>query len=111
MTEIPQETVQPSALEQQAAEAAQWQGMSPEEQMLAQASRDGRVIFLPETNVVNSVSLSKAQGIFIKAQTRFLLQRFNFGTQEYLTEQTAYCRAQTDYIDALQIALHQAGAI
>lgn len=61
--------------------------------------------------VVDAVGLARAQGKFIKAQTRFLLQTNSYGSQGFTDELGAYSRAQTDFIDSLQLALHQANVI
>lgn len=75
----------------------------------------GRPVYIPNTTIVDAVSLSKAQGRFINAQTRFLM--YTDGDDNppvynaYLEALSTYSRAQTDLIMAMQTALHQAGVI
>lgn len=64
--------------------------------------------FVPNTIVVDAVALAKAQGRFINEQTKFLLVTQD---QDYQLALTAYSRAQTAYITALQQALRQADVI
>jgi hypothetical protein len=72
---------------------------------------NGRPTYLPNIQAVDMVSLAQAQGLFIVNQTQWLLQTSQFGTPEFLENLGAYSRAQTDYIAALQKALHQASVI
>jgi hypothetical protein len=75
------------------------------------AAAAGRPMFSPTGPVVDTAALAKAQGRFIKEQTRFLLLNYQYGSTEFTEALGVYGRAQTDYIDALQTALHQAGYI
>lgn len=105
-----QGNAQPSNLEVSAQEAARLSGMTDAERLAEELSKS-RPYFMPSTPAVDSATLVKAAGRFIKAQTRFLLQVNQYGTSEYLKELSAYSQANTEYIDALQLALHQAGVL
>jgi hypothetical protein len=74
-------------------------------------SSNGRPTYMPNMQAVDMASLAREQGLFIVNQTQWLLQRAAFGTPEFIENLGTYSRAQTDYIAALQKALHQTGAI
>ena len=107
-----QENAQVSNLEAAAHEAARLENMSPEERS-AWFESQSKPPYTPANAglVVDMSNLARAQGIFIKAQTMFLTQPHKFGTIEYTDELSKYSKAQMHYVDALQLALHQAYVI
>lgn len=108
------ETAQPSNLEIEASTTAKHRNTNDTEKLIESIAvqvRAGMLTAQPGMIVIDMTNLARAEGMFIKAQTRFLLQRNEYGTQEYLSELGAYSRAQTELIDAFQVAMHQAGLI
>jgi hypothetical protein len=68
-------------------------------------------VYMPNTQIVDMTSLAKAQGLYIVNLTRWVLQNNQFGTPEFIEELGSFSKAQTDYIAALQISLHQIGVL
>lgn len=78
---------------------------------IPQALQTQQPVFLPKTTIVDSVALSRAQGRFINAQTKFLMQTAPYGSSQYVDALSVYSRAQTELITAMQTTLHQADII
>lgn len=106
-------TGQPSQLEQQAQAAASGSQYDPQQdaERIVEDLQTRQPRYMPAAQLVDTTLLAKAQGSFIGRQTEFFMTPHRDGSQEYNDSLRRYSGAQNQYIQALQLALHQVGVL